>query len=144
MAARRTRSDPENKTIVMLLNGGGMRKITIPTDWKVTFGSVMPSNKGYEGHKGWALRIYRTKEDQRAIFTDVKSFYEETLQIEEKVTRTKSQRVNRETPTGVRSAVVQAKVSEWRPINGLDDPEADEEFLSEPSEALAITEGGDL
>ncbi len=63
------------------------RKITVPSDWKVTFG---PATAGFsKGTSGGptvplALRFYENEKKQRAIFTDVVSFRDLSIKTEVK------------------------------------------------------------
>jgi hypothetical protein len=47
-------------------------KVTIPADWKVTFGKQLGVARDYDG--GRELRIYEGESKQRACFTGVQSF----------------------------------------------------------------------
>jgi len=47
-------------------------KVTIPADWKVTFGKQLGAVRDYDG--GRELRIYEADTKQRACFTGVQSF----------------------------------------------------------------------
>lgn len=56
-------------------------KITIPADWKVTFGKAM-QGRGYESDPdGRELRIYECETKQRACFTGVRSFRDLSIQV---------------------------------------------------------------
>ena len=56
--------------------------IEIPATWKMTFGPWAPRGGGLRAYSenqvqqkpGWILRVYQTKEQQRAVFTNVESF----------------------------------------------------------------------
>lgn len=55
--------------------------IEIPEDWKITFGPWSPRERSramtqnmVEAKPGWILRVYESKEKQRAVFTNVESF----------------------------------------------------------------------
>lgn len=60
-------------------------KVAVPAEWKVTFGYINPSDAGrpnfQRGDGGYALRFYETKDKQRAIFTDVKSFRDMGIEV---------------------------------------------------------------
>jgi hypothetical protein len=119
--------------------GGGLRKIEVPAEWKITFGMVAPGAKssgGYDGHSGWCLRFYESKEKPRAVFTDVKSFREITVPVTERITKTRSKRLNRNDPTGTKDTFVEARVSRWvDPLGEGDDDEDAEDFLALTEEA---------
>lgn len=60
--------------------------VEIPDSWKVTFGPwspragqqqstrTFPAQNELHNKPGWILRVYETKEKQRAVFTNVESF----------------------------------------------------------------------
>lgn len=54
-------------------------KITIPEEWKVTFGKQIGAPRDYE--EGRELRIYEAETKQRACFTGVKSFRDLSIPI---------------------------------------------------------------
>lgn len=115
----------EMKTYILELKGGNQRRITVPANWKVTFGPLTPGERNGSGTL--ALRFYESKENQRAIFTDVKSFRDSDIEIQEKVTKVKQQNLRRETPDGDKLVCVEARVSEWVDPDAETEPE--EEFL---------------
>lgn len=126
----------ENKTIIMDCVGGKLRKVTVPKAWKVTFGSVTIGAKaqgqpGYDGARGWCIRIYRAKDDQVLVYTDVISWREEAVAVMERTTKVKRQRVNSNGPRSNRDTVVEARITEWvDPMAGDDDEEADDLFAN--------------
>lgn len=125
MAKKPTTQTDKTKTYILELKGGNLRKVTVPASWKVTFGPLIPGDKG--GHGTLALRFYESKENQRAIFTDVKSFRADDIPVQERITKTKNQRIRKSTPEGDKFVDVEARVSEWR--NPDDDYEPDQEFM---------------
>lgn len=60
--------------------------ITVPEDYKVTFGPVAPGmNEGVVGKKRqtpYVLRFYETKEKQRGLIRGVTGFYDTSFGIE--------------------------------------------------------------
>ncbi len=127
----KTITGPADKTYIMDLSGGRMRRITVPADWKVTFGPLVPhrpGEKNYDHQKTFALRFYEGKDAQRAIFTDVLSFRDESLKVEERVTKVKQQVMNKNGPTGAVGTVVEARITEWRDPMAPETP-TDEAFL---------------
>lgn len=76
----------EEKTYLIEFENGRRQKITVPESWKVTFG---PAARGANGDKKLgrtmplALRFYESDTKQRAIFTDVISFRDTSIKIEE-------------------------------------------------------------
>ena len=74
----------------MKLNSGEgrLRRVTVPANWKLTFGSLVPyvqkANASPYGNHTLALRIYEgSKENLRAVMTDVASFYDESIVVQE-------------------------------------------------------------
>lgn len=118
-------------TYILELINGDQRKITVPSSWKVTFGVAVPyaAGKGSiaSGERGYSIRFYENKTTQRAIFTDVRSFRDSSIQIEERVTKTKAQTLHKRTNSGMRDVIVEASVTEW--INPDAPQEPTEEFL---------------
>jgi len=65
--------------------------IEIPGDWKMTFGPWAPRSGGagpkaftqavVQNQPGWILRVYETKEKQRAVFTNVESFRDLSIPV---------------------------------------------------------------
>lgn len=133
---RKTTAKAATTTYLLDLGNGNKRRITVPTAWKVTFGPAVPfsgKDRGYTGSErsGYALRFYEgNKENQRAIFTDVRAFRDQSLAVEEMVTRTKHQTVRKSTEHGVKDVMVEARVTEW--INPDAPASTPQEFLSLP------------
>lgn len=126
-------SDVPMTTYAMRLRGGGERKVTVPTSWKVTFGPTIPFTKHGRMESGiseaWAVRFY-DGERLRGIFTDVQSFRDIGIQVLEKRIRSKRQIVEKAAKYGGRSAVVEAKIETWVDPDEPDEAnEADQEFL---------------
>lgn len=120
-------------TYSMQIKGGGERRVTVPTGWKVTFGPTTPYDKkiGHGGDGSWAVRLYEG-DKLRGIFTDVRNFQDMSIQIQEKRIRSKRQVVQRGTKHGLRDTIVEAKMETW--VNPYEPDEAnseDEQFLLE-------------
>lgn len=131
MASKKTTVATIEKTYIMDLSGGRLRRITVPASWKVTFGPLVPRREDdRHQHKTFALRFYEGKDQQRAIFTDVLSFRDESLKVEERITKTKQQVVKKEAPGGAREMVVEARITEWRDPLAPQDGAADNAFLA--------------
>ncbi len=124
------------KTYILELKNGNLRRVTVPADWKVTFGPLIPADR-HSGGGCLALRFYESKEKQRAIFTDVKSFRASDIPIEERVTKTQTKHMQKQTPEGVKDVLVEARVTEWR--NPDDDQTPDDDFMA--IEDMTVTEG---
>lgn len=125
----------ENKTYVLELKNGGVRKVVVPSTWKVTFGPTVPFERktgSFNQENGiWALRFYEgNKENLRAIFTDVRSFRDESIQISERTTKVQRKVTQKATKHGMKDVVVEARVTEWTNPDE-DEPDDDNPFLLE-------------
>lgn len=120
-----------DKTYILECNGGKQRKVTVPEDWKVTFGPLIP---GQQGAGTLALRFYEGKEKQRAIFTDVRTFRDADIPVLEKITKTQSKRHTKNTPEGAKDFIVEARVTEWRDADNPEEHTPSDEFLALPDD----------
>jgi hypothetical protein len=123
--------DKETRTLILRLKNGDTRKLTIPIDWKLTFGSVVPHAPGGHANReagGVALRLYEgNKENLRAVFTDVISFRDEAIEIRELKTRIKRKVMQKASRHGAKDVTVEARVTEWvDPDNDTDDDDTNE------------------
>ena len=115
--AEATAPDPQ-KTYVLELKNGGQRRLTVPANWKVTFGPTVPFERkgagGYRGDEGtWSLRLYEGSDKLRAIFTDVRAFRDTSIVITEKRIRTKRQTVDKASTKGGKTVIAEARIEEW-------------------------------
>lgn len=127
-----TKKAEEKKTYILTLKDGGIRKVTVPATWKMTYGSVAPwQNKGMDsGPKVYALRFYEGSEKNlRAVFTDVVSLRDESIEIVEKRTSIKRQVLQKNTRNGARDVHVEARVSEWVNPDKEESDSVSDEFL---------------
>lgn len=128
MATRPAKKKAVDLKVYILETKDGMRKVTVPAAWRVTFGPLIAGDKG--GHGTLCLRFYENnKENQRAIFTDVRTFRDESIPIMEKVTRTKQQVMRKDGPGGSRDVIVEARMTEWVDPNKPEDIQPEAEFL---------------
>ncbi len=131
-------TDTEMKTYILTLRNGNLRKVTVPATWKTTFGPTVPFERkggGFNSGESWALRFYEgAKENLRAIFTDVASFYDESIEIMERVTSTQRKVTQRATRQGMKDVLVEARVTEWKRPDGDDDDGELNPFLLEAGE----------
>lgn len=110
-------------TYLIEFKNGKRQRITVPSNWKVTFG---PAAKGKNSDSGsslkmpLALRFYENETRQRAIFTDVDSFRDMSIKIQEEKITTKEEMGYVEMKGARKSVVMQAKVKDWI------DPDSDE------------------
>lgn len=132
MAAKK-RDLSGDRTYLMRLKNGNLRRVTVPADWKVTFGPIIVQKKGGPRHYGneegwgWGVRFYEGT-IQRAVFTDVESFRDESIKLQERVTKTQRRIVHKRTKDGMRDVAVEAQMHEWiDPFEPQDD--SDNEFL---------------
>lgn len=81
-SASSTKSEPRVLVVIRENSKGQTEKIriTIQSDWKVTFGKFEPNVQGHDNTG--TLRLYETKEKQRACFRNVISFWDESIQID--------------------------------------------------------------
>lgn len=68
---------------LLVVDAQGKFKITIPADYKVTFGGFNQGGKYPDGTA--ALRIYEAENKQRACFKGVFAFFDTSLPIEREV-----------------------------------------------------------
>lgn len=105
------------KTYILTLKNGDIRKMTIPGDWKITFGNVIPyaGKDARNSEHRIALRIYgKSKEDLRAVMMDVVSFRQEgEIKLMEKQTKIQRQTMQKRTEKGDKDVVVEARVTQW-------------------------------
>ncbi len=113
------------RTYLLVFERGGKKRITVPANWKVTFGpaAVGLGKTAYGGAKvPMAIRFYEDENRQRAIFTEVVSFRDMSIPVleERRTTQTKTGHMDLD---GARKNVnVQAEVREWvDPDNDEDD-----------------------
>jgi hypothetical protein len=126
----------DEKIYILELKNGQMRRIRVPASYKVTFGPLIPGER--HGSGCLALRFYEGKDHQRAIFTDVKSFRDASIPIEEKRVKTDSKRVRKNTAEGAKDFIVEARTSEWV------DPDEDHAPASEFKQLPGFLEEEDL
>lgn len=105
-----------NKTYILELKNGDTRKITVPGHWKLTYGNVVPYNKNSHNptESRVALRLYDgTKENLRAVYTDVVSFRDAEIGTLEKRTTVQRKASTKDSPQGARDVIIEARVTEW-------------------------------
>lgn len=108
--------DPGNKTYICTLRNGELRKVTFPASYKLTFGPTAPfSGKNTDYNHGLALRVYEgsSKENLRAVFTDVVAFRDDSIEVQERRTEIKHQTVGVQAPGGMQAATVEARITQW-------------------------------
>lgn len=106
----------EEKTTYQILHEDGTeRRITVPSSWKVTFG---PAAKGMNTKNApykvpLALRFYEADTKQRAIFTDVVSFRDLSIEVQVKKISKQEKQGYMECDGQRKATVFHAEVSEW-------------------------------
>lgn len=130
----------DTTTYMVEMKDGTRKKLTVPSSWKVTFGSPVPGKPGTSGYNSrdvLCLRFYE-KSTQRACIVGVAAFRDTSIKIEEEIIDTRTERVRRETPEGEKDFLVEARVKEWRdPDKPRDVPS---EFVALPPVAKVVKE----
>jgi hypothetical protein len=111
---------------ILYMEDGTKKKVEVDPTWKVTFGPLVPGMK--HGGGSTCLRFYEGKDKPRAVFTGVKEFRVESLNVLEQVTRVKRSRSTRGSKGGHHDVEMEARVTSW--VDPDDDsPEEDDAFL---------------
>lgn len=124
------------KTYILELKNGNVRRMTIPDNWSLTFGQLVPHTlRDTSGRTSQvALRIYGTsKQDLRSVMTDVVAVRDESISIVERRTTVQRKASQKQTAKGAKDVVIEARVTEWV------DPDAEDDDDSVPSEFLRIS-----
>lgn len=135
------------KTYILELTNGNIRRITVPETWKLTFGPTVPySGKGSSSSDKVCLRFYEgsSKENLRAVFTDVRAFRDADMEIMERRTEVKRQVVQRQSAGGMKNVEVEARVTEWvNPDDVTDENGSDKAapYLAQLADMSAISTG---
>lgn len=106
----------EKKTYILNMRDGSRQRITVPAEWKLTFGPICPGSKdgSLNSSGAIALRLWEgAKENQRAAFTGVESFRDASIEIEEERTQVSEQAVRAKTPLGEKDIIMRGEVREW-------------------------------
>ena len=69
---------------------GARKRVTVPADWRVTYGPLTPGVKGgsYGDGEGAVLRMYESKDKQRAMFRKVTSFIDLSIKMQVEIVDT--------------------------------------------------------
>ena len=127
--------EKEKTTYLVEFANGRRQKITVPSDWKVTFGpaAVGVNKKGLGGREvPLALRFYENDTQQRAIFTNVVYFRDTSIQIEEERVDVHQKEGYVECEGKRKAVAFQATSRQW-----VDPDKPDEKFP-------ALTAGGNI
>lgn len=107
-----------DKTYFVEKENGEEFQITVPEEWKVTFGpAVVGSGQkrpgDFSGKMPMALRFYESKDKQRAIFTHIRSFRDMSIPIKVKKTHVQEKQGFMEYEGKRKATSFSAKVQEW-------------------------------
>ena len=118
--AKQDEKSEMSETIYLIeFEDGSKKKITVPSDWKVTFGPVVVgknTNHTRGRHAGeipLALRFYESETKQRAIFTHVASFRDLSINIQEERVQTKNKTGSMDIDGHRKNVSMRAVVKEW-------------------------------
>ena len=117
----------EEKIYIITHEDKTKKRITIPADWKVTFGpAARGENAGTRAgthlKMPMALRFYESETKQRAIFTDVVSFRDASIKIEEERTNIQEKEGYVECDGVRKKTVFSATVKEWINPDAVNEP----------------------
>lgn len=120
------------KTYLIVHEDGTEKKITVPDDWKVTFGPAVKGGNGKHNNfkMPMALRFYESENKQRAIFTDVVSFRDTSIKIVEKRVNVQEKEGFFECEGIKKQTIFQARTTEW-----IDPDKVVEERVQLPSDS---------
>ena len=106
-------TDKANITYEVKTRSEGKLRITVPEDWKVTFGPVSPGGK-YGGGGELALRFYESDTKQRAIFTDVVSFRDLSIPVQRQLKKSSGSQEWTADENGTESKAQTKVEREWK------------------------------
>lgn len=134
----------ETKTLHIEMTKGNDRKITIPSDWTITFGPVAIGARNL-GESPNVLRLYADagKKHLKAVFRGVAAFHEEGIEIAEKVVRTKKRTFKRGEKNGEQTYAAEVRQTSWRNPFADDDDEGSEFDLDEDALQLPAVKSGE-
>jgi len=77
-------TEVKKRTLIVKFDSGVIKRVTIPANWTVTFSTFIPkmNERGFS-HGKPSLRIYGPRTVQMACLTDVESFRDESIEIEQ-------------------------------------------------------------
>lgn len=121
--------DVPMKTYFVERSNGRDQRVSVPSAWKVTFGPLTPGSKDHASNGKPCLRFYESNTQQRMVITDVVSFRDTWIKVEEKRISGKRQTLYRDTPDGRKDVVVEANVEEWVNPDSPQQGDSGEEFF---------------
>lgn len=102
------------RRLILTMQDGTQKKLEIPSDWKVTFGALVPGQKESAGRLG--LRLWsgsKGREMQHAVFTNVESFRDAEIALLEQVEETQSETFVRQGDESGEAIQAEVKVKKW-------------------------------
>jgi hypothetical protein len=129
MGTKMAKQPAQMTTYLVARSNGRDLKITVPSSWKVTFGPLNPGSKNLAANGAPALRFYEKPNQQRAVITDVTSFRDMGIRVEEKRATVKQQVLTKNTAHGKKDVIVEGRVEEWINPDAPEHAGADQEFF---------------
>lgn len=84
MPAKRVTRAPATRTYILDMENGDKKEVTVPANWKLTFGMLVPRVGGHGNGHGVALRFYEgNKENLRAVMVGVTSLRDKSMGVVE-------------------------------------------------------------
>lgn len=96
------------------MQDGTQKKLVIPADWKITFGALVPGQKESAGKIG--LRLWsgaKGNEIQHAVFTNVDSFRDMSIEILEQVEERQTEIYRKEGDESGEAIHADVRVKKW-------------------------------
>lgn len=87
--------------------------VTVPADWKVTFGPLFTPSKGGYGGPANCLRFYESKDKQRAIFVDVTGFRDTSIPVKRRVVEVKGKSEFAKNSKGEKHSAEEERDEKW-------------------------------
>lgn len=101
----------EDTTYLLEMHDGSQKKITVPSNWTLTFGALIPGQATNGGRLG--LRLWGPGKVQKAVFQNVEAFRDMSLVLEERVTTTKQEAYRKGDGANAKEVILEAVVHEW-------------------------------
>jgi len=121
---------PDEMRTYFVETNKGSKKVTVPANWKVTFGNVSPGNKSNGPGGELCLRFYEgSANNQRMVIVGVVQFRDMAIAVEEKRVSIKQQILRKDTEHGSKDVVVEGRMEEWVNPDKPDSGKADSEFF---------------
>lgn len=102
------------RRLLLTMQDGTQKKLTIPEAWKVTFGALIPGQKESAGKIG--LRLWsgtKGNERQHAVFTDVACFRDMEIDVMEQVEETRTETFVSKNDEEGEAMVANVTVKKW-------------------------------